>query len=149
MATSQGLHSFLSTLRELALTMQMPFCSWHLPSFYSCVFLRFLYQLILFRKRLECLGYRNTKRLEQNKAWEYCAEAQVQPLSQKLLYLHLREVTLGVAEGEDFTGNGISKIFKIPFPPLNILAIRNLVFTFFCLVTFPTFKTLPTSTLPT
>lgn len=35
---------------------------------------------------------------------------QVQPLSQKL-YLHLREVTLGMAEAEDFTGNGISKIF--------------------------------------
>lgn len=73
---------------------------------------------------------------------------QVQPRSQKL-YLDLREVTLGMAEAEDFTGNGISKIFLNYLFSLKNFSYkeRTLVFTVFCLVAFPIFKTFPTSTV--
>lgn len=73
----------------------MPFSSQSRLSFFSCVSLLFSTTSSSLERDLDVLAIDILKSLERSKDWEYYPEMQVQALSQKLLYLYLREVTSG------------------------------------------------------
>ena len=85
---------FLGLQQQLALTVQMPFCSWSLLSFYSWVPLTFSPNSTHLERDFNHLAIEMLKVWNKVRSRKYCSEIQVQPLSQKLLCLHLREVTL-------------------------------------------------------